>query len=308
MAAEVLTGLRQAEKTLSPKFFYDEKGSKLFEAITRLPEYYLTRTELSIFDDYLDALAAGVPEGSCVVEYGSGSSLKIRKVLEAIEPTAYVPVDISGEHMVAMARDLAEDFPGLAIYPTCADFTSSFELPAPVAGLPKVGFFPGSSIGNFEPREAAAFLGRVAHTLGPGGKLIIGVDLKKEVGMLEAAYDDAAGVTAEFNLNLITHLAETLAIDLDPGRFSHRAEYNAEVGAIQMFLDVLESHEVTIAGETISLAAGEAIHTENSFKYEPADFLALAAGAGFVELGRWSDPRGWYAVYLLEVAEGAIVA
>ena len=306
MQAEVLTGLQCEEKTLSPKFFYDEKGSKLFEAITRLPEYYLTRTELAIFDDHLDALAGGVPAGSCVVEYGSGSSLKIRKVLEAINPAAYVPVDISGEHMVAMARALADDFPGLAIYPTCADFTSAFELPAPVSDLPKVGFFPGSSIGNFEPQEAAAFLRRVAHTLGPGGKLIIGVDLKKDIGVLEAAYDDAAGVTAEFNLNLIAHLAETLALDIDPDRFSHRAEYNADLGAIQMFLDVLESHEVEIGGETISLAAGEAIHTENSFKYEPAEFLALAADAGFAELGRWSDAREWFAVYLLEVAGGAL--
>lgn len=302
VAAEVLAGLRQPEKTLSPKFFYDEKGSELFEAITELPEYYLTRTELSIFDAHLAALAAEVPADCCVVEYGSGSSLKIRKVLEAIDPAAYVPVDISGEHMVAMARTLAEDFPGLAIYPTCADFTSAFELPAPVAGMPKVGFFPGSSIGNFEPAAAAAFLGRVAKTLGPGGKLIIGVDLKKDVAVLEAAYDDAAGVTAAFNRNLISHLAEAIGADLHVGHFAHRAEYNETVGAIQMFLDVRESHEVRIAGETIAFQAGEAIHTENSFKYEPEEFLALAAGAGFVESGRWTDVKEWFAVFLLEAA------
>jgi dimethylhistidine N-methyltransferase len=299
--AEVLRGLKAARKQLSPKFFYDEKGSKLFEAITELPEYYLTRTELAIFDASLQELAAAIPERSCVIEYGSGSSLKIRKVLQAIEPAAYVPVDISGEHMADMARSLAADFPDLAIYPTCADFTSSFELPPPVANMSKVGFFPGSSIGNFEPVQAAAFLGRVATTLGPGGKLIIGVDLKKDVDVLEAAYDDAAGVTAEFNLNVINHLGETLGIDLDASRFSHRAEYNAEVGAIQMFLDVLESHEVTLAGQSIELQAGEAIHTENSFKYDPAEFLALVADAGFREAGRWTDEKGWFAVYLLEV-------
>ncbi len=302
MKAEVLAGLRSARKTLSPKFFYDEKGSKLFEAITELPEYYLTRTELSIFDDYLDALAAAVPPGSCVVEYGSGSSLKIRKVLEAIEPAAYVPVDISGAHMVDMARALASDFPGLAIYPTCADFTSAFELPPPVAGMPKVGFFPGSSIGNFEPDEARAFLGRVAGTLGRGGELIIGVDLKKDVAVLEAAYDDAAGVTAAFNLNLISHLAGTLNVELDADRFAHRAAYNHEIGAIQMFLDVRESHDVKIGEEVIQFRAGESIHTENSFKYEPGEFLALAADAGFEEAGRWTDARDWFAVFLLAVA------
>lgn len=295
-------GLGSAQKTLSPKYFYDETGSKLFEAITRLPEYYLTRTELSIFDRHLEALAAQIPQGSCVVEYGSGSNLKIRKVLEAIEPAAYVPVDISGAHMVEMARDLAADFPGLAIYPTCADFTGAFELPPPVAELPKVGFFPGSSIGNFEPAEAEAFLGRVATTLGTGARLIVGVDLKKDVNVLEAAYDDASGVTAEFNLNVIRHLAETLNIGLDPGRFSHRAQYNAEIGAIQMFLDVRESHQIEIDGEKIEFRAGEAIHTENSFKYEIAEFLALAEGAGFAAVGSWSDPRQWFAVCLLEVA------
>ncbi len=303
--AEVLAGLSGASKQLSPKFFYDEKGSELFEAITELPEYYLTRTELSIFDAHLPAMAEAIPDDSCVVEYGSGSSLKIRRVLEAIEPAAYVPVDISGEHMTAMAKSLAADFPRLAIYPTCADFTGAFELPPPVEALAKVGFFPGSSIGNFEPDEAAQFLGRVARTLGSAGKLIIGVDLKKDVSMLEAAYDDAAGVTARFNLNLINHLAETLNIGLDASRFAHRAEYNAEIGAIQMFLDVLESHEVEVGGRQIRLQAGEAIHTENSFKYDPAEFLALAARAGFQEAGRWSDPKGWFAVFLLQVPQAA---
>jgi uncharacterized SAM-dependent methyltransferase len=154
------------------------------------------------------------------------------------------------------------------------------------------------------PEDAVAFLGRIAHTLGPGGKLIIGVDLKKDVDVLEAAYDDAAGVTAEFNLNLLAHLGETLGIELDPRRFAHRAEYNADIGAIQMFLDVQESHEVVIGGESISFTAGEAIHTENSYKYEPEEFLALAASAGFAEVGRWSDPKHWFAIFLLEVASG----
>jgi dimethylhistidine N-methyltransferase len=304
MAAEVIAGLSRPQKTLHPKFLYDETGSKLFEDITRLPEYYPTRTELGIFDDNLPVLARHVSEGSCLVEYGSGSSLKIRKVLGALQPAAYVPVDISREHLVDMAKELAGDFPDLAIYPTCADFTAAFALPPPVGVMPKVGFFPGSSIGNFSPRDAAGFLERVADTLGTGAQLIIGVDLKKDTSVLEAAYDDSAGVTAAFNLNLLSHLGEVLGADLNPDRFAHRAEYNEELGAVQMFLDVRESHEVEIGGRRIRFEAGEAVHTENSFKYEPEEFLTLVRSAGFEETGVWTDARGWFAVFLLEVARG----
>lgn len=300
--AEVLEGLTSPEKFLHPKFFYDEEGSALFEAITRLPEYYLTRTELGIFDAHLRDIAARLPGGSCVVEYGSGSSLKIRKVLEELHPAAYVPVDISREHMVAMARALAGDFPDLAIYPTCADFTDTFELPPPVAAMTKVGFFPGSSIGNFSPQDAVGFLERMTKTLGPGAKLIIGVDLKKDKAVLEAAYDDEAGVTAAFNLNLLRHLGELLNADLNPERFAHRAVYNEALGAVQMFLDVRATHDVTIGGQSIHFEAGEAIHTENSFKYERDDFVALAESAGFAEVACWTDREAWFAVYLLEVS------
>lgn len=302
LQAEVLSGLRSSAKWLHPKFFYDEAGSKLFEAITELPEYYPTRTELEIFDANLDVLAESLAPGGCVVEYGSGSSLKIRKVLSAVAPAAYVPVDISGDHLLAMARTLAADFPELAIYPTCADFTGVFELPPPVSGMTKIGFFPGSSIGNFVPEDALALLKQIATTLSVGSRLIIGVDLKKDVAVLEAAYDDAAGVTAAFNLNLLSHLGEVLGVDLDTSRFAHRARFNEQIGAIQMFLDVLESHEVAIGGETIRFEAGEAIHTENSFKYEPNEFLDLAGAAGFRKVGSWTDPKDWFAVFLLEVA------
>jgi dimethylhistidine N-methyltransferase len=300
LQAEVLRGLSSDDKRLSPKFFYDQAGSRLFEAITRLPEYYLTRTELGIFDEHMAAVARRVEPDSAVVEYGSGSSLKIRKVLEEVSPQAYVPVDISGEHMVDMARDLADDFPELAIYPTCADFTSDFELPLPVADLSKVGFFPGSSIGNFDRTDARAFLGQVCRTLGSRGQLIIGVDLNKDVGILEAAYNDAAGVTAAFNLNLLAHLAELLDADLVPSRFRHRAVFNETLGAIQMFLDVAEAHEVVIGNRRIRFEQGESIHTENSFKYHPDEFLDLAGRAGFEQRGMWTDERGWYAVFLLE--------
>ncbi|MGD8830609.1 MAG: L-histidine N(alpha)-methyltransferase [Pseudomonadales bacterium] len=303
--AEVLAGLTASPKRLSPKFFYDERGSKLFEAITELPEYYPTRTELAIFDAHMETIAASVAPHSCLVEYGSGSSLKIRKVLEEVAPAAYVPVDISREHLMAMAETLQADFPELAIYPTCADFTGDFELPPEVLQMPKVGFFPGSSIGNFEPNSALAFLSRITSTVGAGGRLIIGVDLKKDAAVLEAAYDDAAGVTAAFNLNVLTHLARVLNVDLDPSRFAHRAVYNAELGAVQMFLDVLETHEVTIGGTRIHFEAGESVHTENSFKYEPEEFLALAGRAGFTRIGLWTDPRAWFAVFLLEATGSA---
>lgn len=300
--AEVLAGLSATPKRLHPKFFYDEAGSKLFEAITRLPEYYLTRTELGIFDAHLHDLAAAVPAGACLVEYGSGSSLKIRRMLSAMAPAAYVPVDISGDHLLEMARSLSRDYPDLAIYPTCADFTSRFELPPPVADLRKVGFFPGSSIGNFTPRDAAAFLSTVAATLGRSARLIIGVDLVKDAAILEAAYDDAAGVTAAFNRNLLKHLGTVLNADLHADIFQHRAIYNDTLGAVQMFLLARQAHEVVIDGQTIRFEAGEAIHTENSFKYQPDNFLALARSAGFEQVERWLDDRGWFAVYLLEVS------
>lgn len=298
---EVLSGLKAPAKQLHPKYFYNEAGSKLFEAITELPEYYVTRTELGIFDAHLGAMAEALAPGGCVVEYGSGSSLKIRKVLSAVSPAAYVPVDISGEHLLEMAQTLAADFPELAVYPTCADFTGEFELPPPVSGMTKIGFFPGSSIGNFTPDEASDFLKQIAATLGEGARLIIGVDLKKDAATLAAAYDDEAGVTAAFNLNLLTHLGQVLDVDFDTDRFAHRALFDEDVGAVQMFLDVLESHEVEIGGEVIRFEAGETIHTENSFKYEPDQFLKLAASAGFQKVGGWTDPKGWFAVFLLEV-------
>lgn len=299
--AEVLAGLNAEQKRLSPKFFYDEAGSKLFEAITELPEYYPTRTELGIFAEHMASLARSLDPGCCVVEYGSGSSLKIRKVLEEVQPAAYVPVDISGDHLVEMAEDLAADFPHLALYPTCADFTGEFVLPPPVASMPKVGFFPGSSIGNFQPDEALQFLTQASRTLGQGGKMIIGVDLKKDIDVLEAAYDDADGITAQFNLNVLRHLGQALGADLDPDRFAHRAEFNAGIGAIQMFLDVKESHEVLIGEQRIRFEVGESIHTENSFKYEPEQFLELSSRAGFTKQGVWTDRENWFAVFLLEV-------
>ncbi len=300
MASEVLEGLTQQPKSLSPKFFYDAKGSALFEKITDLPEYYLTRTEMALFDQHLVDIAAHLEPNLCVVEYGSGSSLKIRKLLEALSPQAYVPVDISNEHLQDNAQRLYRDFPKLHVFPVCADFTQPFELPADVAQLAKLAFFPGSSVGNFEPSEAQTFLTHVRSNIGVDGYLLIGVDRKKAPNVLEAAYDDAAGVTAEFNLNVLAHLNDELDANFDLSQFRHVARYNEQLGCIQMFLQSRSSQQVEIAGEVIEFAAGEEIHTENSYKYHPNEFIDLAQKAGFGEVARYSDAQALFALYLLK--------
>ncbi|MEZ5558574.1 MAG: L-histidine N(alpha)-methyltransferase [Pseudomonadales bacterium] len=302
MHAEVHAGLTGPTKRLPPKYFYDATGSKLFEAITRLPEYYLTRTELGLFDRYQDELAAALGDGVCLVEYGSGSSRKIRKVLERARPLAYVPVDISGDHLAAQARTLVADFPWLQVYPTCADYSQPFALPEPVARLTKVGFFPGSSIGNFEPAAAEAFLRNARRTLGARSRLLIGVDRKKDVRVLEAAYDDAEGVTAAFNLNMLSHLNAALGCDFDLSGFRHEANYNHALGCVQMHLRSLRQQRVRIGDAVVTFAAGERIHTENSFKYHPEEFTALAGRAGFDVKDWWTDERGWFATFLLEAS------
>lgn len=299
MRSAVLDGLRAPQKQVSPMYFYDADGSELFEQITELPEYYLTRTEIQLFEQYSDAIAERIGSNVCLVEYGSGSSRKIRKLLETARPAAYVPVDISGEHLQANARALHADNPWLNVYPTCTDFTLPFTLPAAVADLPKAGFFPGSSIGNFDPVAATALLRNIHSTLGEGAHLLVGVDRKKAIGLLEAAYDDAAGVTAQFNLNLLVHLNESCEANFDLTQFTHRATYNAEVGAVQMHLISCCEQQVQVAGESFNFAKGEALHTENSYKYHPEEFLALAANAGFAANAQWTDANEWYGVYLL---------
>ncbi len=301
MLGEVLVGLRSERKFVAPKFFYDARGSKLFEAITELPEYYLTRTEMQLFDRHLDEMRDLVGVGGCLVEYGSGSSLKIRKLLESLRPDAYLPVDISKDHLESTASALHRDYPWLHVYPTCADFTGPFQLPPVVAGHDKIGFFPGSSIGNFEPVAASRFLSNVAHTLGAGGHLLVGVDRKKDVGVLEAAYNDSAGITAQFNLNLLQHLNDVLPVRFELDRFRHRALYNEELGCIQMFLESLTKQTIELDGESISLERGEVIHTENSYKYDVEQFVDVAAAGGFAVHASWTDAREYFSLFLLVV-------
>ena len=300
MTLEVCEGLKKQQKSLSPKYFYDERGSELFEAITQLDEYYPTRTELALFDAHLPEIAELIGAGSCVIEYGSGSSLKIRKLLDALSPLAYVPVDISRDYLLTNATVLAQDFPQLTVLPVCADFSQFIALPEQLGGMSPIGFFPGSSIGNFEPEQAKQFLGRVANTLGSGGHLLIGVDCKKDPAVLERAYNDAAGITAAFNLNALSHLNRVLGAEFQLDKFEHEALYNRDAGCIQMFLRSTAQQQVSIGGSVFAFDDGERLHTENSYKYSPDEFIRLAEDSGFGCEHHWQGADEYFGLYLLK--------
>jgi dimethylhistidine N-methyltransferase len=297
---DVIAGLTARPKHLAPKYFYDEAGARLFEEITALPEYYPTRCELAILRERSGDIARFFPEGSALIEFGSGSSRKVRIVLEAA-PTiaAYVPVDISSQMLVQEAEELRRDHPRLAVLPVEADFTQPFVLPAAVAGMAHTGFFPGSTIGNFEPHEACSFLRHAGRALGRGANLIIGVDLVKDASILNAAYDDAAGVTAKFNLNLLARINRELGGDFDLESFSHHAFYNSERHRIEMHLASKKRQKVRVAGRAIEFRAGETIHTENSYKYTLETFGALARGSGWNPVAVWTDAGGNFSVHAL---------
>jgi len=300
-AAEVLAGLRRRPRFIPPKFFYDARGSQLFDQITALPEYYLTRAEVEVLAANAQEIAQRVGTGSLLVEPGGGSCAKVRILLEGLRPCAYVPMDISREHLRAAAEQVAAEFPWLEVHASCADFTRAMTLPetAPEPGGPRVAFFPGSSIGNFDPEGAVGFLAAVAELVGKGGFLLIGVDCKKDKAVLDAAYDDAAGVTAAFNLNLLVRMNRELGADFDLAAWQHRAFYDEAKGRIEMHLVSIPAQTVHVAGETFAFAAGESIHTENSYKYGIEEFQGLAARAGFRSDAVWTDARGLFAVHLL---------
>lgn len=297
---EVRAGLGASPRGISPRFFYDERGSELFEAITRQPEYYPTRAELEILEARRDEIRELLGPGNLLVEYGSGSSRKIRLLLEELRPLAYMPVDISRDHLLDAARRLAADHPWLRVHAVCADYGEPLTLPWRPAGVPVSAFFPGSSIGNFERSGAGRFLGRVHATLGPGGRLLVGVDRRKSAAILEAAYNDAAGITAEFNRNILVHLRRVLGGDVDPGDFDHRAFYDERIGRIEMHLVARRDLSCRLGDRPLQLRAGETLHTENSYKYAPEEFLALAAGAGFAPLHEWTDAGNLFSVFALE--------
>jgi dimethylhistidine N-methyltransferase len=302
-ARDALGDLSQHPKRLSPKYFYDATGSELFEAITKLPEYYPTRTELKILRDRGSEIAAIIPKGAALVEFGAGATTKVRLLLEKCAFGAYVPVDISGEFLNAQASGLRKDFPKLAVYPVAADFTAPFALPQEIANMPKVGFFPGSTIGNFEPHEACRFLRSARDILGKGAQMIIGADLEKDERVLHDAYNDASGVTARFNLNVLVRINRELGGNFDLSAFTHRAIYNRERHRIEMHLISRKPQSVRMLGTSFSFRTGETIHTENSYKYSIERLTALARGADWTVRESWTDENRMFSVHALTVSD-----
>ena len=302
--AEVLGGLSQASRQLSPRFFYDRHGSELFDAITELAEYYPTRTEISILQEHGETIADLLGHDCRLLELGSGSSKKIRVLLDALKPAVYMPVDISREHLLGSAEALAADYPALEVHAVCADYTTDFDLPVCPDHLPRVIFFPGSSIGNFEPSGAVELLRRMAQHLEEGGRMLIGVDLKKDVELLNAAYNDSQQLTAAFNLNMLHRINRELEADFDVQAFTHHAFYNEREGRVEMHLVSREVQAVTVAGQLFEFAAGETIHTENSYKYSVEEFLVLAEKAGFASEKVWTDDDKLFSVHCIRCIHG----
>lgn len=299
----VIGGLGAAQKSLPSKFFYDERGSRLFDEICRLEEYYPTRTEMALMADIAPELRALVPEGAELVEFGSGSSQKVRILLDQVGHfDAYVSIDISADYLQAMTTALACDYPALDVLAVSADYTQPIDLAHwEICSRRRVGFFPGSTIGNLTPDGAVEFLENARSILGAGGGFIVGADLKKDVGILETAYNDAKGVTAEFNLNLLRRINSELGGDFDINAFRHRAHYNDEKGRIEMHLISERDQSVRVNGNAFEFAAGETIHTENSHKYTIEDFQEIAAQAGFAARKAWTDEKDLFSIHYLEV-------
>jgi dimethylhistidine N-methyltransferase len=297
----VVAGLAQRRKRLPPKLFYDADGSALFDAITALPEYYPTRTEIGLLRRHGEEMASLLGADVEVVELGSGSDVKIRLLLDALRPKTYMPVDISGAHLLRAATAIARDYPDLGVHALCADYTRTLALPE-AGGTRRAAFFPGSSIGNFEPSEVVVLLGRIAGLLGPGGRLIVGVDIKKAPGLLHAAYNDSRGITAAFNRNLLARINRELGGDFDLDAFEHRAFYDKALGRIEMHLVARSAQRVRIDGHRFAFAPGESIHTENSYKYGVTEFLSLAASAGYTGERVWLDDDRLFSVHCLRVA------
>jgi dimethylhistidine N-methyltransferase len=302
---EAWAGLALPHKTLPCKYFYDASGSALFERICELPEYYPTRTELAILEAHADEMGACLGSRCLLLEFGSGSSRKTHLLLDRLrEPAGYVPIDISHAALAASVRTLRAAYPTLEVLPLCADYGDSLDLPRPrIEPARRAVFFPGSTIGNFSPPDAQRFLARMGRIVGPRGGILIGVDLRKAAAVLEAAYDDRAGVTAAFNRNLLVRLNREVDADFELDRFRHRALWNQQAGRIEMHLVSTTEQEVRVAGRCFRFAAGESIHTENSYKYSLDGFAELAAAAGLVVRRVWTDERRWFSVQWLTHAD-----
>lgn len=296
---EILVGLRAAQKFCSPKFLYDQRGSELFDRICELPEYYPTRTEEAILEHALPEIADLAGEGATLVEFGSGASRKVRLLVEAMSLQQYLGIDISREFLIESTRKLATDYPWLEVHAACADFSREIALPPGIRPSKLVGFFPGSSIGNFTPEDAAGFLKGLHRILPSGSGLLIGVDLIKDRARLEAAYNDAEGVTADFNLNLLSRLGEEFGFRLRPDQFRHRAFYNDTEHRIEMHLVSRVAQMCQHGAETFRFREGETIHTENSYKYTVPGFQRLAFRAGFESRRVWTDDDQLFSVHYL---------
>ncbi len=298
--ADVIAGLRTHPRAIPARWFYDRAGSELFEAITALPEYYPTRVETALLASHCSDVAALTGAGRAVVEFGSGSSIKTPHLLRAVHPSAYVPIDISGDFLRASAAELSREFPALAIHPVEADFMHTVTLPDAVTKMPKLGFFPGSTIGNLIARTSVDLLRRMRDTLGTGAMLLIGMDRVKDVGTLISAYDDAAGVTARFNMNLLVRINRELNGSIPLDAFTHVARWNDSYARIEMHLEATRDVTFAIEGETFSMTAGETIHTENSHKYGPRDARLLLRAGGWSPVAEWTDEADQFALILAE--------
>jgi L-histidine Nalpha-methyltransferase len=294
---DVLEGLAKPQRSVPARWFYDHRGSELFELITELPEYYPTRTEQALLSNYVSDVVRHTGIGRAVVEFGSGSSTKTPILLAGMDPSVYVPIDISGEFLRGSCRRLAHTFPALPIHPIEADFTKQIDLPAVVAGLPKLGFFPGSTIGNLDPRDAVDILRGMAATLDEG-MLLIGIDRRKDPSILMPAYFDSRGATAAFNLNLLHRINRELKGSIPIGAFRHQARWNAHASRIEMHLLATRDVRFEIEGLDFDMIAGETIHTENSYKYAPEEARLLLRSGGWEPVDEWSDERDLFAVYL----------
>lgn len=294
---EILEGLRQKQKAISPKYFYDAQGSKLFDRICTLPEYYPTRVENQLLKQHREDIAGHVGDSTTLIELGSGSSEKIRHLLDAIEPESYLPMDISREHLRQSAERLAQDYPWLDIHAVCIDFTQELEAPVNVENDAATVFFPGSSIGNFEPNQAMALLENIADFLESDSGLLIGVDTKKDKDILESAYNDSDGVTEAFNKNILTRLNSELDANFVIENFDHNAFYNDQHGRIEMHLVSNCDQMVKIQNETFGFREGESVHTENSYKYHKSEFDQLAQKSGFLPVNTWHDQDNLFNIH-----------
>jgi|TARA_B110000971_G_scaffold33988_1_gene31765 dimethylhistidine N-methyltransferase len=300
--AELIEGLSRGQKQINPKYFYDQKGSELFEQITQQYEYYPARTEKSILINNASEIATYCGEDCVLIEPGSGSCEKVRLLLEKLKPAAYVPLDISADFLYQSAQKLGREFPWLNIHAICADFSDQWQARTELKSGRRVVFYPGSTIGNMEPRFAQAFLSNLREWIGFDGSVLIGVDLQKPDHLLNAAYNDTQGVTAEFNLNVLNSINNIVNSDFNLDNFSHQAFYNSDQNRIEMHLVSKNSQTVTIDGNTIQFETGETIHTENSYKYSLTSFTELSAAAGFTLEKSWLDENQLFSVHYLSVS------